>query len=77
MADQGYQFRLAEGQRALENAAAAKDLVQKLVPLVGKRNQSCTAGCHHALDVAIITAPDARDPVMASRLQSVAGRVLG
>ena len=60
-----------------ENAAAAKDLVQKLVPLVGKRNQSCTAGCHHALDVAIITAPDARDPVMASRLQSVAGRVLG
>jgi hypothetical protein len=28
MADQGYQFRLAEGQRALENAAAAKGMLR-------------------------------------------------
>jgi len=60
-----------------ENAAAAKALVARVVPLIGHRTESCTAGCHHALDVAIITAPDARDPAMAAKLDAVAGRVLG
>ncbi|MDA1326079.1 MAG: S-methyl-5'-thioadenosine phosphorylase [Proteobacteria bacterium] len=59
-----------------ENAAAAKALVARVAPLIGHRTESCTAGCHHALDVAIITAPDARDPAMAAKLDAVAGRVL-
>jgi len=60
-----------------ENAAAAKALVARVAPLIGARSESCAAGCHHALDVAIITAPDARDPAMIKKLDAVAGRVLG
>ena len=36
----------------------------------------CPDGCDRALDGAIITAPDARDPIVAKRLDAVAGRVL-
>ncbi len=60
-----------------ENAAAAKALVARVAPLIGHRAESCGAGCHHALDAAIITAPDSRDPAMAAMLDAVAGRVLG
>lgn len=60
-----------------ENAAAAKELVIALAPMVGGRAKSCAAGCHHALDAAIITAPDAVDPDMVKKLDAVAGRVLG
>ena len=60
-----------------ENAAAAKALVARVAPLIGQRTESCAASCHHALDMAIITAPDARDPAMAAKLDAVAGRVLG
>ena len=37
---------------------------------------ACPAGSHHALDHALMTAPDARDPAVLSRLDAVAGRVL-
>jgi len=60
-----------------DNAAAAKALVASVAPLVGVRGTSCASGCHHALDSAIITAPDARDPTMVAKLHAVAGRVLG
>ncbi len=40
------------------------------------RTQSCTAGCHTALDAAIITPPEARDRAVVRRLDAVAGRVL-
>jgi 5'-methylthioadenosine phosphorylase len=35
---------------------------------------ACT--CRHALDHALITAPEVRDPALVERLRSVAGRVL-
>ena len=60
----------------IENAAAAKQLVVNLAPLISGRLDVCEAGCHNALDVAIITAPDARDPKMAEKLDAIAGRVL-
>ena len=60
----------------IENAAAAKQLVVNLAPLISGRSAVCEAGCHNALDVAIITAPDARDPKMAEKLDAIAGRVL-
>jgi 5'-methylthioadenosine phosphorylase len=60
----------------IENAAAAKQLVVNLAPLISGRSDVCEAGCHKALDVAIITAPDARDPKMAEKLDAIAGRVL-
>jgi 5'-methylthioadenosine phosphorylase len=37
---------------------------------------SCADGCATALDHAILTAPDRRDPAMVERLRAVAGRVL-
>ena len=36
----------------------------------------CPAGSHRALDGAITTRPEQRDPVLLARLQTVAGRVL-
>jgi len=46
------------------------------VPVLGRRRAPCPAGCDRALDNAIITAPERRDPVLLARLDAVAGRVL-
>lgn len=59
-----------------ENAAKAREIVQRAVPLLAKRAAPCNVGCHTALDVAIITPPDARDPGIMAKLDAVAGRVL-
>ncbi len=58
------------------NAEKARTLVRTLAPRLSHRDTSCSAGCHTALDAALITAPDARDPATLSRLDAVAGRVL-
>ena len=60
----------------LENATKAKDLVAALAPRLRDRKGPCEAGCHRALDNAIITAPQARDPEMVRKLDAVAGRIL-
>ncbi len=60
-----------------ENAAHARDLVRAVVPLISLSRQPCPAGCDHALDHAIITSKDQRDPVLMAKLDRVAGRVLG
>ncbi len=59
-----------------ENAERARDLVRALVPVLGVRRAPCPAGCDRALEHAIITAPDRRDPALMARLDAVAGRVL-
>jgi 5'-methylthioadenosine phosphorylase len=61
----------------LGNADYAKQLVGDLIPRLAGRTATCPHGCHTALDAALITAPDARDPEMCRRLDAVAGRVLG
>ena len=58
------------------NAVEAKSLVAALAPMISNRETMCEAGCHTALDTAIITAPEARDPGMVQRLDAVAARVL-
>ena len=58
------------------NAARARDLVSAVVPTLAARRRACGAGCHTALDGAVITAPEHRDPAVAARLDAVAGRVL-
>lgn len=60
-----------------ENAAKARALVQRAVPMLGAERPSCPIGCQQALDDAIITAPAKRDAALLARLQSIAGRVLG
>ena len=61
----------------IENAERARTLVKAVVPKLAGRTESCRQGCHTALETAIITAPDARDPGMAQKLSAVARRVLG
>jgi 5'-methylthioadenosine phosphorylase len=58
------------------NADHARSLVKAVTPALSDRPDACPAGCDHALDTAIITAPDARDPDMAAKLDAVAGRAL-
>ena len=64
-------------QVLLSNADNARALVKKVAPSLSSRTETCSSGCHTALDNAIITAPDARDPEMVKKLDAVAGRVLG
>jgi 5'-methylthioadenosine phosphorylase len=60
----------------LGNAEKARALVKTVAPKLRDRKHVCDAGCHRALDHAIITAPAARDPAVIRRLDAVAGRVL-
>jgi 5'-methylthioadenosine phosphorylase len=59
-----------------ENAERARNLIKKVVPILSERSGSCEAGCHTALESALITAPDARAPAMVKKLATIAGRVL-
>jgi 5'-methylthioadenosine phosphorylase len=61
----------------LANADKARALVRGVTPRLAARKGPCPSGCHHALDNALITHPDARDPALAAKLDAVAGRVLG
>ena len=58
------------------NADRARALVKAVVPRLGAARGPCPAGCDRALDHALITAPDKRDPAMLAKLDAVAGRVL-
>ena len=59
-----------------ENADQARALVKAVARDLRDRPAVCPAGCDHALDTAIITTPEARDPAIAAMLDAVAGRVL-
>ena len=61
----------------MDNADKARALVREVVPMLAGRTETCHAGCHTALENALITAPDARDPALVEKLSSIAGRVLG
>ncbi|WP_146590665.1 S-methyl-5'-thioadenosine phosphorylase [Puniceibacterium confluentis] len=58
------------------NALKAQSLVAGLPARLGANRRPCPEGCDHALDGAILTAPDKRDPRLVARLDAVAGRVL-
>ena len=59
-----------------ENAARARRLVRAVTGRLAGRAEPCSRGCDRALDGAIITAPEARDPALMAQLGAVAGRVL-
>ena len=61
----------------MANASKGRALVKQVVPQLQSDTQATTCGCRHALEHAIITAPDARDPAMLPPLAHVAGRMLG
>lgn len=60
----------------LANADNARALVKAVAPKLMSRTHVCDKGCHNSLEAALITAPQARDPKMAAKLECVAGRVL-
>ncbi|AHM02573.1 5'-methylthioadenosine phosphorylase [Roseibacterium elongatum DSM 19469] len=59
------------------NADKARALVARLPALLGPERAPCPHGCDRALEHAILTAPEKRDPAMIEKLSAVAGRVLG
>ena len=58
------------------NADKARTLVKGLPGRLGGPRTTCPHGCDHALEYAIMTAPDARDPALVAKLDAIAGRVL-
>jgi len=61
----------------LENAEKGRSLVRAVTPTLAERTEICHAGCHTALDAALITAPHKRDPAVLAKLAAVAGRAFG
>jgi 5'-methylthioadenosine phosphorylase len=61
----------------LANAEKAKSLVARLARDFPREHEPCPIGSDRALDTALITAPEARDPELIKKLDAVAGRVLG
>jgi 5'-methylthioadenosine phosphorylase len=58
------------------NAEKAKRLIARLARDFPRAHEPCPIGSDRALDTALITAPEARDPDLLRRLDAVAGRVL-
>ena len=58
------------------NADKAKGLVGRLPGLLGAKRAACPHGCDRALEYAILTQPQNRDPAVMAKLDAVAGRVL-
>jgi 5'-methylthioadenosine phosphorylase len=60
----------------LANADKGRALVKAAVPRLQDDAQAAACSCRTALQHAMITAPDARDPAMMEKLSAVAGRLL-
>ncbi|MCF8477835.1 MAG: S-methyl-5'-thioadenosine phosphorylase [Pseudolabrys sp.] len=60
----------------MENSARAQGLVARLARDFPREHEACPIGSDRALDTALITAPEARDPALLKKLDAVAGRVL-
>jgi 5'-methylthioadenosine phosphorylase len=58
------------------NTENARKVVAALVEDFPAERELCPVGSHNALDFAIMTAPEARDPALLAKLDAVAGRVL-
>jgi len=58
------------------NVEKAKRLVARLARDFPREHEPCPIGSDRALDTALITAPEARDPELLAKLDAVAGRVL-
>ena len=63
-------------QTLMGNADKARNMVAQLPALLGGDRGNCPHGCDTALEYAILTAPDQRDPALVAKLDAVAGRVL-
>lgn len=58
------------------NADKGREMVRRLPALLGADRAPCPHGCDRALDFALLTAPEKRDPALMAKLDAVAGRML-
>lgn len=58
------------------NADKGRALVRGLPAKLASARAACAHGCDRALEYAVLTGPDHRDPALVARLDAVAGRVL-
>jgi 5'-methylthioadenosine phosphorylase len=59
----------------LDNADRARSLIKTVAPQMRNRPARCPSGDERALESALITEPDARDPDVVKMLDAVAGRL--
>jgi 5'-methylthioadenosine phosphorylase len=59
-----------------DNSGNAKSLVRRLAKDFPDKHEACPIGSDRALEFAILTAPEKRDPKLLAKLDAVAGRVL-
>ena len=59
-----------------ENGDKARRLLARFVAEFPEEHEPCPIGSDRALDFALVTAPEHRDPVLLAKLDAVAGRVL-
>jgi 5'-methylthioadenosine phosphorylase len=59
-----------------ENSSHAARLVARLARDFPAEHEPCPVGSDRALEFAIVTPPEFRDPVLVRKLGAVAGRVL-
>ena len=59
------------------NRAKVQALLLRLAKHFPRRHEPCPVGSDRALDGALMTAPEKRDPALVTKLDAVAGRVLG
>jgi len=64
-------------QVLMNNAERATRLMARLAADLPREHELCPIGSDRALDTALITAPEARNPELIEKLDAVAGRVLG
>jgi len=60
-----------------DNREHVQSLLLRLIRDFPAEHEICPIGSDKALDFAIMTAPEARDPALLKKLDAVAGRVLG
>ena len=58
------------------NSGSARRLVTRIAKSFPRQHPPCPIGSDRALDFAIMTAPEKRDPALLQKLSAVAGRVL-
>ncbi len=63
-------------QTLTANSSSAKSLISQLPALLEATGHPCPHGCDRALEFALMTAPDKRDPALLTKLDAVARRVL-
>ena len=58
-----------------DNTEKAQRLIARFARSFPRQHPACPIGSDKALDVAIITPPEARDPELLKKLDAVAGRI--